>query len=462
MFYPAPFLSALRFRAIRARSARVALGFGLSAAALLCHSSLNAQEQRPEVRDQNRSGAPQAARKAEPAEGTAAAADAFEKGMAALEASRFPEAAQHLESAVKLAPDDVASRFYLTTALVNAGRATDALPHFEKLVAAQPDVFEIRLNYGHTLVGLKQFEAALTQLERANELKPGDARVLYQLGYAELASGSAEDARTRFTEVLKATPDDADARYGLAQASLQLGDLERAETDLRDLAKQEPRYAESLLDVADAYQRQGDLTKAAELYAEFPANPEAAQRAGELLVELGKAEEALSSLESATEKEPSFANRRNLAAAYLRASQPDKAAAVLQLAVDAEPSNPETHLALGRVLRDIRKFPLAADSFKAALKLDPTNAPAWGEYAGVAMLAGDPQASLDAIGQIEKLGKLTAGHHYLRAIILDRYHNDELALAEYQRFLALSQGQNEDEEFKARQRVRILSKKKRR
>ena len=65
-------------------------------------------------------------------------------------------------------------------------------------------------------------------------------------------------------------------------------------------------------------------------------------------------------------------------------------------------------------------------------------------------------SNLRAQGAIEKLGALKPGHHYLRAIILDKFQNAEQALAEYELFLAGSNGQNEDEEFKARQRVRIL------
>lgn len=217
-----------------------------------------------------------------------------------------------------------------------------------------------------------------------------------------------------------------------------------------------------MLALAEAWQESGNLEKAAALFGEFPENSEATRRAGELLVELGKNEEALVALEATASSAPTFVNRRNLASAYLRAGKAEKALAILEDAVQAEPSNPEAHLALGRVLRDARRFPQAAARFQAALRLDASNASAWNEFAGVAMLAGEYQAALDAIAQIEKQGKLAAGHHYLRAIIFDRFQNDDQALAEYELFLSLSGGQNEDEEFKARQRMRILKNKKRR
>ena len=48
------------------------------------------------------------------------------------------------------------------------------------------------------------------------------------------------------------------------------------------------------------------------------------------------------------------------------------------------------------------------------------------------------------------------GHFFLRAIILDKLKQPKLALPAYQRFLELAQGKYPDQEFQARQRVRII------
>lgn len=436
----------------------------LRAAAALCIAVaiLTGQQERPEVIDQNRSGAPQTARRAKPADPRAAASEAFEQGMAALDAGKFPEAASHLARAVEASPDDVPSRFYLAQALAQAGREEEAVAQYERLTELQPDLLEVRINFGQVLTTLERDAEAAVQLAKAVELKPDDPSLLFQLGYAELRAGQADDARAHFAALVKQDPDDADHHYGLGQAAFLQKDLQAAEASFREAARRDARYQNGLLAIAEAWQQAGNLEKAAALYGEFPQDPEATRRAGELLVELGKNEEAIASLESAVAGVPTFANRRNLAAAYLRAGKMDKAQATLEAAVEAEPGNPEAHIALGRVLRDARRFPQAAARFQAALRLDASNLSAWNEFAGVAMLAGEYQAAIDAIARIEKQGQLTAGHHYLRAIIFDRFQQDDLALQEYELFLAQSGGQNEDEEFKARQRVRMLKNKKRR
>jgi hypothetical protein len=54
------------------------------------------------------------------------------------------------------------------------------------------------------------------------------------------------------------------------------------------------------------------------------------------------------------------------------------------------------------------------------------------------------------------LGGNTAGNAFLRAIILDKLRQLKPALEAYQQFLTMSEGKNPDQEWQARQRVRIL------
>ena len=431
-------------------------------ALLLAPLGVAAQEAKPQptapVRDQNRSGAPQRAQKAAPTD----AAILASQGMKAFEKQDFATAITRFGQAISQDPADTTSRFYLALSLSMSGKDSAALPHYAKLVEAQPEVYEIRLNYGQALANAKKFGEAAAQLVRADELKPGQENVLYLLGYAELSGGDAESARKRFDAVLALNASNADAQYGIAQAALQMGDREAAENAFRKAGDLHAPYRDGLLNLAETYEKEGNFEKAASLYAEFPDNAEAKKRSGELLLEHGKAEEAIASLEDVVKADPRFENRYTLAVAYLRSGDAEKATQQLQAAVETEPGNPEAHVAYGRVLRDARKFPEAAAQFGEAIKLNPKDAMAWSEFAGVAVMAEQYQAAFDAIGQIEKLGALKPGHHYLRAIILDKFQNDEMAIAEYELFLAASDGHNSDEEFKARQRVRILKNKKKR
>jgi hypothetical protein len=65
---------------------------------------------------------------------------------------------------------------------------------------------------------------------------------------------------------------------------------------------------------------------------------------------------------------------------------------------------------------------------------------------------------LAALDKVHNLNAETEGDFYYRAMVLDKLHNVKPALANYQRFLQLSQGKHPDQEFIARQRSRILEK----
>lgn len=413
----------------------------------------------PPVRDQNRSGAPARAEKAAPADAALLAT----QGMQAFEKEDYSTAIARFGQAISQNPEDLSSRFYLALSLSLTGKDAASLPHYEKLVEAQPEIYELRLNYAQALVNTRRFEEAAAQLAKAEEIKPGQTKTLELLcatGQAELAAGDEAGAVKRFEAVLAKNPSSGDALYGMASAMLKAGDRAAAEAWIRKAAQVHPPFREALLNLAEGYEREGNFEKAIALYNEFPENATAKGRVGELLLELGKAKEAIAALEERAQKEPTAANREALSMAYFRAGDTEKASAQAALAVEAEPGNREARYFYARMLRDCRKFPAAAQQFGEILKRDPADATAWSEFAGVAMLAEQYQAAFDALAQVEKLGAMKPGHHFLRAIILDKFQQDALAIAEYELFLAGSNGQNEDEEFKARQRLRILKSKK--
>jgi tetratricopeptide (TPR) repeat protein len=110
----------------------------------------------------------------------------------------------------------------------------------------------------------------------------------------------------------------------------------------------------------------------------------------------------------------------------------------------------------GRMLRDQRKFPEAAEQFFKGLQLKPDAPECWSEYAGVLVMMEDYPRALAALDKLATLHAEKPGHVYLRAIVLDKIKQKKPAIESYQRFLEMSKGQFPDEEFKARQRIRII------
>jgi tetratricopeptide (TPR) repeat protein len=170
----------------------------------------------------------------------------------------------------------------------------------------------------------------------------------------------------------------------------------------------------------------------------------------------GTVNNAITALESAVAKSPTSANRVALAQAYAKNKQLDKAAPLAAQVLAAEPNDYDLRMFYARLLRDQRKFNDAAPQFLAASKLKPQAVQPWNELAGI-MVAGEqyPQA-IEALDRVRELGGETTAHFYFRAISYDHLHQLKEALANYNKFLEQSQGKSPDEEFKARQRARII------
>jgi tetratricopeptide (TPR) repeat protein len=134
----------------------------------------------------------------------------------------------------------------------------------------------------------------------------------------------------------------------------------------------------------------------------------------------------------------------------------DKAVEQLQLAVASDPANYDVHMYLGRELRDGRQFVPAAEQFRAAAKIQPDSVKAWNELAAVLVVNEDYAGGLGALDHVRALGKEVAGDFYYWAISLEKLKQPKPAMEAYRQFLAADGGKMPDQEFQARQRIRII------
>jgi tetratricopeptide (TPR) repeat protein len=121
----------------------------------------------------------------------------------------------------------------------------------------------------------------------------------------------------------------------------------------------------------------------------------------------------------------------------------------------AAPRDFELRMFYARILRDQRKFRDATREFQAAASLEPKDAMAWSELAGMLILDEQFPEALLALDRVRELGGEKPGHVFFRATTLDRLNQKKEALEYYQRFIEVSRT-NPDEEFQARQRAKTL------
>lgn len=114
------------------------------------------------------------------------------------------------------------------------------------------------------------------------------------------------------------------------------------------------------------------------------------------------------------------------------------------------------HMERGRKLRDDHKYPEAAQEFMAAAKIRPDSITVWRELAAAFVISKNFPEGLAALDRLKALGDETPGDLYFRAISLDSLRQKKPALEAYRRFLAVAGGKFPDDEFRARQRARII------
>jgi tetratricopeptide (TPR) repeat protein len=380
----------------------------------------------------------------------------LEQGIQALDAQKFDTALDLLAKAIAADPQDYAAHFERGLAFSLQGKDAEAIDEYTRTLQLKPGLYEADLNIGISLLRVNKPADAIQHLTSASAQKPAEFRPLYYLGNAQLDAQHYAEAEQAYTKALAINPKSAPAEAALGQALAKQGKLKEAEPHYRQAAALDPSRKEVLVDLAAQYEAAQLPAEAIAIYREFSDDPTAQERVGALLLESGKPDEAVAPLEFAVAKSPTPANQLVLAQAYARTKQPAKAEPLAAQAIAKAPNDIELRMFYGLLLRDQRKFPTAAAQFQAVAQARPDSVPAWTELAGVlVMMEMYPQA-LTALDHVHELHAEIAGHFFLRGMVLDRLHQPKDAMANYNQFLALSQGKNPDQEFQARQRVKTL------
>jgi tetratricopeptide (TPR) repeat protein len=384
------------------------------------------------------------------------APDYTAEGLKALDAAKYDQAAELFAKAIAADPKDYAAHFHLALSYTMLKRDAEGLAEYKKVLELKPGLYEAELNLGILLVRDKQASAAIEYLQRAAEQKPKEFRPLLYWAQALLESGNAVNAEHEYRAALDLDAKSAAAELGLAHAQVQQNRLADAAPHFRAAAQLDPNYRDGLLELAGLYEKNHQNAEAIAIYQEFPENAGAQERIGQFLLESKQSAEAIRPLEAAMQKDPTPANRLALAAAYLFDKQFDKALPLLDQSIAADPGNYSLRMMYGRGLRDSKKYDPAAQQFFQATKLKPDSREAWNELAGMLYMLEKFPESLAALDRAHQLGDDTPANYYFHAITYDKLRALKQALDYYREFLARSTGQFPDEEWKARQRAKLL------
>jgi len=374
-----------------------------------------------------------------------------------LDAGKPQEAIAALKEVLEQNPDNYGVWFNLGVAYGMAGQDDEAVTAFRKVLALEPKLYEAQLNLAQVLLRQKKYSDAIPFLTQAVEQKPQEIRPQLMLGKVLLATGKPAEAEARFKAVTALDGKQAEAFLLLSRALSAQQRWADAAEPLTRYTELTPADTAAQMELAQTLEKAKKPAEAAAIYRRFPRDPVAMERAGVLELDAGNAKQSVEQLTLAVQASPTPALHYALAIALLRSGQVEKAAEEASALVAQTPDHFDARMFYGRLLRDQKKYAAAAGQFAAAAKLKPGSLEAWNELTGELVILKSYPAALETLEKSRQLGGETAAYYWYRAIMLDAEHEYKPALESYKRFLEMSQGKSPDEEFKARQRARILT-----
>ena len=230
---------------------------------------------------------------------------------------------------------------------------------------------------------------AIEAYKKAYALDPKSPVIGERLAEIYWKAQRTHEAVTEAQEILKRNPDDVQSRRLLGRIYLRsLGDISsgngqsetvsRAIEQYREIHRLDPTDAESALWLARLYRLKNEHDKAEEVLRSIlkndPGNEAAVEQLTQLLMDEGKAPEAVSLLEGITAHSPSPVLLDLLGDAYTQAHELAKAEQAYRKAAELDPSELSHQRGLGQTLLAEEKYSEALSVYRKLSDLVPDDA----------------------------------------------------------------------------------------
>lgn len=393
--------------------------------------------------------------------------DQVSKAEAAIANTDWKSAESDLDSWLAAHPTDARALFDAGYVADVQNRSADAESLYKRAIAANPESFDPRLLLGVLLAREGKLQEARPELQRATQLDPGEggpelkARAWRTLARIDSRTDPAT-ASTDLLEALKLTPQTPDDMLLAADLAVKTGDLTAAESEYRRVLAKEPNSEAAnaglahLLIKKKQYPEAETLLRAA--LQHHPDDPALTAQLAAVLAAQDKAE-ALPLLQKLHTRHPSdTAVTRMLAQVLSDAGDFAGSDALYVKLLASAPEDPELLVGHGQNLVRQMKFADAYEVFDKATQLDPANADGWSGLAFSASRIGRPSVTLHALTMRAQLLPENASTYFLWATAYDSLHQRAQAAAYYHHFLDSAAGKFPDQEWQARQRLKLLEK----
>lgn len=365
-------------------------------------------------------------------------------------------------------PNDARALFDAGYVADAQNRLEDAEGLYRRAVDANGNSFEAHLSLGLLLARMNRQEDARPELSMATHLDPGDAgpamkarawRALAQIDRVTDASEASND----LLEALKLSPETVQDTLLAATLAEQAGELEAAAASYRRVLSKDPKSAAAtaglghVLLARKQYAEAETLLRAA--LEQAPEDPTLTAQLATALAAQDKAE-ALPLIQKLHDTHPKDqAITRMLAAVLTDAGDYEGSDHLYVGLLAATPNDTELLVAHGQNLIRALKYADAQAAFEKASQLEPANADAWSGLAFSSSRNSQPQVTLHALTMRSKYLPEIPSTYFLWATAYDTLHEKAEAVTYYRHFLDSSAGKFPDQEWQARERIKLLEQK---
>jgi cellulose synthase operon protein C len=294
---------------------------------------------------------------------------------------RFEDARRELNKVLATDRNNVKTMLLLGDIARMQGKTDEYVQWLQKAVAVDPKLMPTRLALVNAFMRTGDKSRAMNEIAAMNREFPDNVAVIETLGKAQASTGNFRDAITTFQQLANKAPNNIAARQllGRAQWSNKQRD-EARKTFQRALGiTNSPGRGFLLLDLmnleAEAGNFEAALGYAGEMRKAFPGQNLADKTMGDLYMGNQQWAKAATSYEAAAKVGFDKVVALNLARAYSRLKQTDKAVSTLRRWQAGKPFDKGVGLAVGQLYIDSGNYPAAVREYEGITKngqIDPS------------------------------------------------------------------------------------------
>jgi tetratricopeptide (TPR) repeat protein len=255
-----------------------------------------------------------------------------------------------------------------------------------------------------TVVRNHDYRSRLALWAATAEDMPGNPRAHHNLGLELAQAGDRPAAIRAQQEAVRLGPGYVDAHLELAALLLADGRAAEAAPHIAAARELRPDTSNGYNNLGHVQLLSGDVAGATASFETAvrlgPANHEAHNNLGYCLAAQGRLEEALVHLHRSVALQPAAPALLNLGDALLKAGQAEEGMSVLAEALQRQPDLAEAHLSLANALAGHRRYAEALPHYLAVVQAESGSVPAWFNLGIVQRRLGQPDAAREAFHRV--------------------------------------------------------------